>query len=474
MCVFRLRTAILTMSALILASCGAGDSGREASQSESWHPETSQSSTLKIQYFWSTSGDENQYSSTMAGIKAAEKSDIVQELEKNSKLIELVARKDPDSQQEALELASSLQRSPDTLAVIGHTRSGATLATLPLYAEAGIPVLIPTATSPYLLYRHKADQIPAIDVTKLDPNFPRFANAFRLPPSDVPDQVHALKLTIERIKQGMKKLHESGTRAKVMLVCDTTARYRADIYSKPMCEALAGLADADADFKIASSRRIDLDNGDIWGLVTELHAVDPDFVVLVGYQELTRDVLQEITERQASSKIPISRYTFILTEDSLHNELLKFFPSPKNASLQRIYVTSPVGPARPISRSLDGKCPDECRCRDQYIHDVRKEQGALNVADTDEGFAYDSVLILAKAAKACREKHALSRGCVLDYLRQYEHALQGACETYHLDKGERENAFYYVYSINPGEPKREFNPQWSARKEDSTLRPVSK
>jgi ABC-type branched-subunit amino acid transport system substrate-binding protein len=473
MCACRLRPAILSISALILASCGGGDPEHEATPSESWHPETTQSSTLKIQYFWSTSGDENQYSSTMTGIKAAEQSDDVQELETRLKLIELVPRKDPESQQEAVQLAGTLRRSPDTLAVIGHTRSGTTLATLPLYAEAGIPVLIPTATSPYLLYRHRPDEIPVIDVTKLDPNLPRFANAFRLPPSDVPDQVHALELTIKQIKQTMK-LHEGEGRAgegraKVMLVCDTTARYRADIYTKPMCDALAAEANTDADYKIASSRRIDLDNGDIWGLVTELHAVDPDFVVLIGYQELTRDVLQEITERAGSSGKPIGRYTFIMTEDSLHNELLKFFPPPQNVFPQHIYVTSPVGPRRQAPAR-----PDECSSRDTKIGDVRKDQKVLNIADTDEGFAYDSVLILAGAAKNCNERHALSRACVLEYLRQNQHALQGACETYHLDEGERENAFYYVYSINAHDSKREFNPQWSARKEDSTLRPVTK
>jgi hypothetical protein len=475
--VFSIGPSVLLLCTVLTVNCG-GDFDSESPKVESWHPDVpSQSSTLKIQYFWSTSGDENQYSSTRTGIEAAETSKEFQELRDS---VVLVPRKDPDSQQEAMELASELRRKPDTLAVIGHTRSGTTLATLPIYAEAGIPVLIPTATSPYLLYRHNTNEMPAIDVTKLDQHLPRFDNAFRLPPSDVPDQVHAIELAIKNLK-GQVKLHD-GLRAKVMLVCDTTAHYRADVYTKPMCDRLTADANDANDYKIASLRHIDLDSGDIWGLVTELHAVDPDFVVLVGYQELARDILQEIAERATTSGKQISRYTFIMTEDCLHNELLKFFLNTKN-----FYVTSPVipqvseAPAKsggqggqtrqePVTSSA---VPNKCDDRENGIKKLREQQQVQHIVDTDEGFAYDSVLILASAIKRCKEDHSLNRPCVLSYLRENQQAFQGACETYHLDGGERANAFYYVYSINARGSNRKFQAQWSARKEDVKLNPVA-
>jgi hypothetical protein len=328
------------------------------------------------------------------------------------------------------------------------------------------------------LYRHKFDQVPEIDVSKPDRSAPRYSNAFRLPPSDVPDQVHAIKLAIRKLKSDVP-LHD-GLRAKVMLVCDVTAHYRADVYTKPMCDSLSADANGETEYKIASSRKIDLDSGDIWGLITELHAVDPDFVVLIGYQELARDILQELTERSSTSKKLVSRYRFIMTEDCLHDEILKFFTNPKN-----LYVTSPVAPTKQDSRAKSNttvpKVSDtgtlerdvqrrRCDGMKEKIEKMRTEQGVLHVENTDEGYAYDSVLILTSAVKKCQEMHSLNRGCVLDYLKENQQKLQGACETYHLDDGERQNAFYYVYSINAS--TRRFTPKWEARQEDSQLNPV--
>jgi ABC-type branched-subunit amino acid transport system substrate-binding protein len=108
---------------------------------------------------------------------------------------------------------------PNVLAVIGHSRSGTTHATLPLYAAAGIPVVMPSATSPYVLYRfNERETWPTADQLRQANGSQRFTNAFRLPPSDEV-QVHAIELTANELTKGLGE-----NKPKFMLICDTTRR----------------------------------------------------------------------------------------------------------------------------------------------------------------------------------------------------------------------------------------------------------
>ncbi|MEW6212965.1 MAG: ABC transporter substrate-binding protein, partial [Acidobacteriota bacterium] len=53
----------------------------------------------------------------------------------------------PQGLEDDIERASALVKLPDLVAVVGHEDSRASLLTAPIYNEAGIPHIIPTATS---------------------------------------------------------------------------------------------------------------------------------------------------------------------------------------------------------------------------------------------------------------------------------------------------------------------------------------
>jgi ABC-type branched-subunit amino acid transport system substrate-binding protein len=445
MIVRRTPLAFLVIAACVLAACERG----------TWHldPDEGSKDKLKIQYFWSPSDSDHHYSSVRAAIEAAKGS---AEFTKINSYVELSEYKDSGSEEDAVREARILRRSPDVLAVIGHPRSGATLAALPFYAQAGIPILIPSATSPYLLYKHSVGNIPDFDPTRLDMGPPRFTNAFRLTPSDTPDQAHALELTIGQL--GKERRIKT---PKIMLICDSTGGTRSSTYSKPICDYLASEAGDASDFAVTVSRNVDLEKGNISGVITEIHAEDPNFIVLIGYQELARALLEELKER-ADRDTPHKKmkdYTLIMPDACLTNDLLAFGA--------QIYVTSPMNPHRAA----------ECTSPrgEEYIKALKsertKENVIGNIPETDEGFVYDSVLILAVAVDDCNRTRNLNRSCILEYLNQHHGSLLGACESYHVEQGERQNAYYYVYAQHDDGKRREMRPRWFARKEDHELSP---
>ena len=401
---------------------------------------------LKIELFWSDADSQQQYSPIKAGAEAATKTATFQQVEKHIRLDE---REDPDSPEAAARVARSLRLDPSVLAVVGHSNSGTTRAALPYYAEAGIPILMPAATSPYLLDRMVGRE-PWSNINSVlsDTTRQQFSNAFRLIPSDVPDQVHAIELTIQelnvlrcesRTKQPETCTSESSAqlyKPKVMVICDTTKRTGAGVYTKPMCDSIRDGQRFMKFRSIASYRAFDIDSNDVHGLVTEIHAVKPDYVVLLGYPELARDVLEELKERSANAQ-EMSNDVFIMSEACLTEDLLPFGAS--------IYVTSPYNFAQTKT------------CSNQLS--VPKGGG------TYESYAFDAVIILAEAVESCLQKETLGRACVRQYLESNNY-LRGECEEYHIDRGERQDAPYHVYSACNGNLRA----RWSAKTHDSELR----
>lgn len=399
-----------------LFSCSTGN----------WHPEPSTvNEKVKIELFWSDAGK-----SAKIGAAAAEKTEAFQEI---SKYVELHLRLDPDSSEEAVQIAREIRSDPRVIAVVGHTRSGTTRAALPFYADAGIPVLMPAATSPYALYRFsELEPWPSVDRLGHDPAHSRYENAFRLPPSDVPDQVDAIRATAEKLtgtdKAGSEQEIEAiAANTKAIIICETTKRYGSGVYTKPMCDSLRKSQDVKFSSLIASYREIDLDAGDIWGLVTEIHAVKPTLIIVLGYPEFARDLLEELKERTLGNKQLDSPYKFIFSDASLTDDLAKFDAN--------VYVTSPID----VTHSA--------RCLSQeakILKDEVKMKNRKKEEPTDESYTFDAILILAAAAKHCEQM--LDRRCIIQYLETNRDELPGACQRYHLDSGERKNASYSVYS----------------------------
>ena len=470
----RLRTNLslaLTIT-LILTSCGGEVRPNERQK---------QSSLLKIYYLWNTAGDPHQHSSIKTGVeKAIGKGEIWKHFDGK---VQFESQPDPDTKDEAIALAETLRRSPDTLAVIGHTYSGITWSTLPIFADAGIPVLMPNATSPYLLFDHREHDEPNFNVApqqgelgrceepgcfflRSDTNAPpaRFHNAWRLIPSDVPDQVTAVQLTIRQL--GTHRVHST---PQVMLICDQTSHSGANVYSKPMCDYLELFngrrvkGKVEPDYKIVSNRSINLDHGDLWGLVTEIRAADPDDIVVVGYSELARDVLKGLAERdsRAGSKKPTRHYRFIMTDGAFVDTLQALNPDAE------IYFTSP---AHPHIKNTDCDASEHQESEGSKLSPTKeppKKKTNDAIPETAEGLAYDSVIILARAVDQCTGQ--LDRACVLDFLRSQQN-LTGECESYDFHDGERQHAAYYVYAERDRRAGTAFKPKWCARSNDTKLR----
>ena len=65
----------------------------------------------------------------------------------NGRMLELVVGDERCDPKEAAAVAQNFSSNEDILAVVGHVCSSATLAAIPIYKEAGLPAVSPTATN---------------------------------------------------------------------------------------------------------------------------------------------------------------------------------------------------------------------------------------------------------------------------------------------------------------------------------------
>ena len=420
-----IRAPLLTLAALVLLqACG----------SDQWHPDPAEKSPpfLKIEVFGSSAGNDQNYSSILKGAELAQETPEFQAIKK---WVEVVPEKDAESTAQALSTARQIRDDPDVLAVVGHSYSGTTRAVLPSYAEGGIPVIIPAATSPYVTYKFdEHGPWPSLaELEAKDATYSRFDNAFRLIPSDVPNQVEAIEATTRKLVGGSNQHKRiSGEKpGKIILICDITKRNGSDAYTKPICDSLREEKNSKYSIAgyIAGSKELDVDTGDIWALVTEIHALmnaqPHKWIVFIGYPELARVLLEELRERARVTGEQMSSYTFIMSEACLTNDLLGFGAS--------IYVTSPFNPSRAL----------------QCIPELTKTLREINVVPSAEAYSFDAIVVLSKAVAECKEKSHLDRTCVKEYLQKNADDLIGRCEV-HIGAGERRDAPYYVYSTCRG------------------------
>lgn len=271
-------TSVIASSLLLLIlnlSCGRAN----------WHQDPSElhTSTLKIEVFGSSTSNEQHYSSILTGAKAATETEVFKNVQQSIRLEPL---EDVESAEDAIQTAKRIRDDPAVLAVIGHSYSSTTRAALPFYEEAGITVMIPAASSPYVMYRFdQHEHWPSLaELTSNNNSHARFENAFRMIPGDVPSQVNALEATTRKLLK-IGDTNDSTRReeqSKLMLICDPTKRSGSNVYTKPICDSLREEKEAKRSIanNIASYREIDLDSADTWGLVTETQAVKPRFIVL--------------------------------------------------------------------------------------------------------------------------------------------------------------------------------------------------
>jgi len=481
----RIFVVIPSITLILLTSCG------EAPEIDASGPPTA-AKKLKVEYFWSSAGNTYGYASVKAGVRAA--IDAVKADEQRhpgdfqlDDYVQFEEREDPDTQEAADRVARDIRRDPSVLAVIGHTKSGTSFAALPHYAEAGIPVLVTSATSPYLLYRHSSDAgVPSVNLSESEYTGERFRNTFRLIPSDVPDQAHAMELAVKRIWRARQSKHP-GESAKVLLICDSTKESGAEIYSKPICDYLAAPVNRrEGNYDIVA--RASLNERQVSSVLPQIHAMKPSIIIVAGYSPLALLIVQVWAEDRAKLKLDGEkadrekatvkpRQPEIAVEDGDDPAFIMpdgcFSPELAKAPAE-VFVTYPRGPLHTMACGrnqtyLAGVCEQQIqqlnlekrpfKCHDwsfQPSFDPEENQKLASpeptsekipsIPETDEKFAYDAILILKEAVHRCVDDDELNRHCLLNYLTEHHDSLRGACEVYRVEHGDRQNAYYYLFT----------------------------
>ncbi len=400
---------VAVLSCLLVLTIGCNENTR-------LHPEPTNSDQLKVVAFYSTSDNEQGYSPAKTAEEAAQDVEIVKNISKEYNII-LDMKEDVDNMADAAQKALDIQADPTVLAVVGHSRSDITLASLPHYAKAGIPVLIPSATSPYVPYNFNLDSAwPDINNDGRPVGAERFQRVYRLLPRDVPEQVDAIASTT----LGLLPQKAENKSKDVMLVCDVTKG--SSIYVKPICESL--LHHKDLGPHISSYRKFDLDTGDIYGIVTDIHAVKSKHIIVIAYPQIARALIQEIKERAYLVHEKISNYTFIFPDACMTaaQDLADFGA--------RVFITSPL---QSIEKSTT--------TTDVLIQHIKRDKANL----TQECYTFDAILMVFEAIKseACRDR--IGRDCIAKAL-QDRRPTRAGCGIYRFSDGESDVASYHIFA----------------------------
>ena len=138
--------SLLIAVSLILAACGGGAGAPEKcadNPDETVCAVISEGSTIKIGYAGPMAGDYSAFGIDIsnAGLLAAEDAG-----EFEGFTFELLVEDTQGSGEGGASVANLYVSDPDVVAVAGHTFSGSTAAAIPIYNEARIPMLSPSAT----------------------------------------------------------------------------------------------------------------------------------------------------------------------------------------------------------------------------------------------------------------------------------------------------------------------------------------
>lgn len=298
----------------------------------------------------------------------------------------------------AERIARDLQSRPEVLAVIGHATSGTTRPAASLYSEAGIPLLMPIATSPHVFVPESG---AAGDKSRL-------RNAFRLPPSDDRGQVPALVIMAHSLKA-----------KRVYLVRDISDD--AGEYSSPIYDGLDKFM-PDIIYDHTDVRRTQTDFSYITSII---FSEKDDLVIFDGYGSTAGVFLNALRERYA--KDPGPRPYVLLTDGAKVQDI--------DTSGFDMFLTFPV---RPLQRM---------KCSSDDFEELEHAFGG-QTTESYELYGFDAMAILGQAISICNERGRLSRSCIRDVLNTTR--LSGACDNYKFTSGENVLSAYAVYSSKRG------------------------
>ncbi len=323
-------------------------------------------------------------------------------------LLKVEYRNDFGDTELAAVIAKEIALDPAVLAVIGHATSATTRRAAAIYAQAGIPVLVPSASSPIALCSSGNTPETCVPLT----------NSFRLIPNDVDVQAPAVALAVAK---------EGHTRP--YLLVDTSPNAAA--YSRHLANEVKKYLETPR-FTASAVEKIP-ENPDFSAIVRKVSAFKPDAIIFCGYQDRAEDLLKQMAEVYEGRILAAP--DFFLTDGCLADDL-------KTHGFPRVYVT--------FARGMR-VCPDlRDDEQDMWPKDakiLREKAGSTQIAFQEYG--HDAVLMVAQAVEECREEGTVSRACLVDRLTATPEFV-GACDVYALEDGENQYAEYYLHVFDYG------------------------
>lgn len=310
----------------------------------------------------------------------------------------------------ARSIAKQLVKRP-IIAVIGHAESETTRQAAGIYASAGIPLLMPIATSPTVMYPLDTESETGQRIT----------NAFRLPPADDIAQAPALTYLLRKLKA-----------KKLFLIEDISNG--AEVYSASLAHALQPLLKQIPQRQEKANREIT----DFLALARSIRAEGSDTIVFCGYGSTAIELLNAL--RNVYSDVAYeSRPKVILTDGCLIPDL--------NTSGLNVYLTFPHIELRQPATPEDQKDVE-------IINETFKATQKISY----ELFGYDAMLILGEAIKSCLPK-GVNRECIRKQLSRPRGFL-GTAGNYQFENGENRMAQYDILWNSPPESST-FDPKSS-------------
>ena len=300
-------------------------------------------------------------------------------------ILEVVKEDDFGKTSEAKVLARQYHYDPLLLAVIGHSSSGTTQVASSEYRNAGIPILMPIATSPYVKGRL----------------------SFRLPLNDEEGQAPVL----------VNLIVDSLSAKRVHIVRDRSED--ASFYTRPLVEAIRARLPRRT---FAWEDSVDFRSPNFDQLASSTKSSRADVILFVGYGSTAVRMFNVLRTAYPDS---LERPRIVLTDGCIAPDL--------SVEGFETYLTAPIPNLSVAS------------CRGNEADTLRKyldPEGLPNF----QNYGYDAMLILATALKECRDKGRVSRKCLATELSKQQ--VNGVCSIYQFKDYENTYGSYYVYNAS--------------------------
>jgi ABC-type branched-subunit amino acid transport system substrate-binding protein len=323
-------------------------------------------------------------------------------------LADLVPEEDGSRVADAITAAREIADNPATLAVIGHSTSATTRPAAEIYESAGIPLIMPIATSP----------LACIATAHSDwGSVARLQNCIQLLPRDDKYQAPALAFFARNVLKT----------ERCILLRDESKE--TDDYSVPLFDTIEAY--------LLPENTIKLNISQIESQVRSAKAENPDLIVFCGYGT---NAIQMFDRLRSVYGTGVARPRILLTDGTVIPDL--------NPEGFETFVTFPAPPLEHIR--LRGKKTSS--------FDTRTLIASIEECGRDpsyQGYSYDAILMIADAVENITSAGlALSRHAVRWSLMQVD-TFVGSMGSYTLSQGENRNAPYYVYACNVDSESRQ-------------------